>query len=307
MFEVVSDGCCVAALLHTFDAERLRACLSALRSFACGAQPWEAHGGTWWGIALVTNAGRVESARASRAGEEEPHATTALAAAPYLREVLRVVPGRVVFARLMSLDPGGHVPEHRDAWHSLGTGFVRLQLAIDVGAESGLRIAGHDICVRDGELWYTDVSQTHSVTNASTRARVNVLVDIETTEAFVEAMGPRIRREDVFVARRACVTPADLLRFECSVVVPSEVSALMGGAGPASIRVEDGSPWLRFDDGLRVLLRAESRDVLNVVGLPPGLAIRRSDGPRAPAMQFVLRGGSYGCNVEPGHAFDLSA
>ncbi len=329
--DVVSEGRCVAARLRTFDAERLRECLTALRAFACAAQPWDAHGGAWKGLALVTNARRVDSARSSCPGESEPRETEALAAAPYLRDALREVPGRVVFARLMTLDPGGHVPDHQDPWHALGGGLVRMQLAIDVGEGSGLRLDGHDIRVRDGELWYTDVGRTHSVTNASPRARVNVLVDVEITEAFVEAMGARIRRDEVFVGRCESLDEAELRGFERAVVVPGEVSRLVGGAGPASIRVEDGSPWLLFDGGGRVLLRAESRDALNVVGAPAGLAIvyRRSPSslpapqlpapqlpaPQLPAPQLpapqpevglVLRGGSYGFGVEPGHVVDLA-
>jgi Aspartyl/Asparaginyl beta-hydroxylase len=305
---VISEGHCVAARLRTFDAERLRECLVALRSFARAAQPWEAHGGAWKGLALVTNAEGVESARSSCPGEREPQETAALAVAPYLRDALRAAPGRVVFARLMFLEPGGHVPDHTDGWHSLGTGLVRMQLGIDVGSGAGLRLAGRDVGIQDGELWFTDVSQTHSVANASSRARVNVLADVEITEAFVEAMGDWVRRDEVFVARRAFLTEAELRGFERAVVVPGEVGALMGGAGPASIGVEGGAPWLRFDGGRRVLLRAESSDILNVVGSPPGLAIvyRRSGDPRAPQVRLVLRGGRYGCTAEPGHVFDLA-
>jgi hypothetical protein len=214
----------------------------------------------------------------------------------------------------MTLDPGGHVPDHVDSWHSLGTGLVRMQLAIDVGDGAGLRLDGHDLRVRDGELWYTDVSRTHSVTNTSPRPRVNVLLDVEITEPFVEAMGARVQRGELLVARRASLAEAELRGFERAVVVPGEVGFLVGGAGPASIGVEGGSPWLLFDDGRRVLLRAESSEVLNVVGAPPGVAIvfRRSRGSSGaggsaqPEVQLVLRGGSYGCDMEPGRVFDLS-
>jgi hypothetical protein len=301
-----SAGRCLAARIGTFDIERLRESLEAVESFTRGKPPSNSHKGAWRGLALVTNLGRLDSAQSSRPADGEPAATDALAAAPYLRDVLGTVPGRVVFARLMTLAPGGHVFAHVDPWHSLRTGLVRMQLGIAVGTGTGLLLDGRDIRVRDGELWYTDVSRTHSVTNRSARARVNALIDVEITDDFVRAMGAHLLAERVFVGAREQLSQVELRRFECTIVVPEKVRGLVGGGGRAAIRVEDSAPRICFAGGERVLLRAESRDVLNIVGTPPGLGIvYRRDGDSNLSVSLHLRGSGYGSGLAPGSALSL--
>ena len=83
--------------------------------------------------------------------------------------------GRIAHARLGLLHPGEGVKPHFDGKDGVRERRYHIAIQSERGAE--LTIAGRNICFRPGEAWWVDVSQVHSVRNASGADRILALFD----------------------------------------------------------------------------------------------------------------------------------
>lgn len=299
-------GRCLAIHLQTFDAARLQECLGKLRDIPLARPASAGSAAAWLGIPLVSMGGRLDTAAASAPSADLPTETHALVLAPYLRDVLDACPGQVVFARLMRMDPGGYISNHRDPWHSPATGLVRLQVPIDHDDRSHLVLGGCELQLGAGELWYTDVSAVHGVKNCGAMPRHNILIDVEFTSALADAVEDYIPRSDCLITRDVWPGSLELSQYQCRVEVPLGVAAFVGGSGPADIVVKEGALFIRFHDGHMVRLRPRASGSLTINGGPPGVRLiyRRVKGTlRGLYLQF--RGSSYGRPIKSGALVEL--
>ena len=89
--------------------------------------------------------------------------------------------GALVHCRVGRIPHGGGLPPHFDGID--GVNERRYQLALQSKAGAELTIAGESKCLRPGEAWQIDVSQLHSVHNASGADRIVILFDSKAVAA----------------------------------------------------------------------------------------------------------------------------
>lgn len=113
-------------------------------------------------------------------------ATPHLARCPYLQQVIAGMDCDVGAARLMALDAGAVIREHRDAGTALAEGVTRIHIPIHTSLQVLFRIDGEAVHFSAGHAWYMDASCRHAVENRSNAARVHLVLDCATNDWLEE-------------------------------------------------------------------------------------------------------------------------
>lgn len=114
-------------------------------------------------------------------------ATPQLARCPYLQQVLASFACETGAVRLMALEAGALIREHRDAGSSLADGITRIHIPIHTSQQVLFRIDGASVHFGAGQAWYMDASRRHAVTNGGATARVHLVIDC-LTNAWLEQL-----------------------------------------------------------------------------------------------------------------------
>jgi len=159
-----------------FDAERLRTEVEALPASAWSRHPKEHAGNT---AARLITAGGGDNDAVS--GEMKP--TAALAACPYVSQVLASFDTIWSRSRFMKIDGGASVPPHSDInYHWFHR--VRLHVPVITRPEVRFHCGGENVYMAAGEAWVFDNWREHRVENPAAEARVHLVADTAGTSAF---------------------------------------------------------------------------------------------------------------------------
>ncbi|MFZ6760817.1 aspartyl/asparaginyl beta-hydroxylase domain-containing protein [Undibacterium sp. Ji50W] len=177
-------------LPFSFDLTRLRAELNQLQ-----ASQWISHFNTnayennWLCLPLRAVDGRIDHIMPVNEGRFQD--TALLLGCPYMREVIDVFQCEKTSIRLMSLEAGGVIKEHRDDATSLEDGITRLHIPINTTPDVLFRIDGEEVHFSAGDTWYLNASCLHAVRNPGTQARVHLMLDCVSNawleEVFLDA------------------------------------------------------------------------------------------------------------------------
>ncbi len=159
-----------------FDIARLQAEVEALPTGAWSSHPQEHEGNT--AARLITAGGGPNDAVS---GEMKP--TPALAACPYIQQVLASFGTVWSRSRLMRIAGGGSVPQHSDMNYHW---FHRVRVHIPVVTHPEVRFfcADQHVHMAAGESWVFDNWREHRVVNPASEARVHLVADTAGTSAF---------------------------------------------------------------------------------------------------------------------------
>jgi len=234
-----------------FDAARLRVEAEALPDSAWSHHPQVHEGNT---AARLITAGGGENDAVT--GEMKP--TPALAASPYIQQVLASFNTVWSRSRLMRIAGGGSVPQHSDMNYHW---FYRVRVHVPVVTRPEVRFhsAGESVHMGAGEAWIFDNWREHKVENPTPDARIHLVADTAGTSAFWRLVakgrskdfhqpGPDAR----LVAFDPAARPRLLIeRFNvASVMPPAEVEQLafdlLADLAPADARPESAAAVGRF-------------------------------------------------------------
>jgi quercetin dioxygenase-like cupin family protein len=179
-------------LPFSFDVARLRRELDMLEgSQWIGHFNSGAYEGAWSCIPLRSVDGRLDHIMPLENSAFRD--TAVLEGCPYFREVIDRFECEKTSVRLMSLEAGGVIREHRDSGASLDDGVTRLHVPIRTSPHVKFRIDGEEVHFSAGDTWYLNASCLHGVENRGPAARVHLMIDCVTNEwlerAFQEAGG----------------------------------------------------------------------------------------------------------------------
>ena len=163
----------------TFDPRLLHADLDRV-----AAEEWMPHynkndyEGQWRVAGLRTLGGSVRRILSSPAANvEEYSATPLLVRCPYFQQVLAAFECPVGSARLMSLGAGSQIREHSDSTIEYKDNDARLHIPVATNPAVEFYLARQRVVMNEGETWYLDFSEPHSVVNAGTTDRVHLVLD----------------------------------------------------------------------------------------------------------------------------------
>jgi len=160
-----------------FDAAALAADAAAL-----AADAWEPHfntrqyEGDWSGVPLRIAAGGAlalyPDPTSDRFEDNEP-----LGRCPSVIDALAQLKCPVQTVRFLRLGPGSRIKEHRDHRLSYADGELRLHVPVTTDSDVDFRVGGSTVTMAPGDVWYLDLSQSHSVTNFGVHVRVHLAID----------------------------------------------------------------------------------------------------------------------------------
>jgi hypothetical protein len=96
---------------------------------------------------------------------------------PVIRQLLDRLACPLKSVRLMRLHAGASIRPHRDHGLHLGCGEARLHVPVWTNAEVHFLVAGQEVPMREGELWYFNADEEHAVVNHSSTARTHLVMD----------------------------------------------------------------------------------------------------------------------------------
>ena len=166
----------MAQLNLNFDNDKLKKDLIiAKQHFQSAPQIGPYHDGSWTGIALRNSRGDYSDTLAFSAGNARD--TEVLNYCTYFKQILDNFDFEVEVARLLFLPPDKKVGEHRDQGIEWSAGLARIHIPIVTHEEVYFYINGERAEWKEGEFWYGNFSEVHSIHNKSDITRVHLVMD----------------------------------------------------------------------------------------------------------------------------------
>jgi hypothetical protein len=136
----------------------------------------------WRAIPLVSHEGRMDGPESQRWGDVRTfRRTPVVERTPYFASLLNAFAcpqGRV---RILKLMPGAVIGMHRDiADEAAGFAYnkVRLHIPIETNDRVVFHLAGRQIRMHPGRLYYCDFTKRHFVRNDGTEPRIHLVLDL---------------------------------------------------------------------------------------------------------------------------------
>ena len=161
-----------------FDAGLLQQELDAL-----SAKQWLPHyqvkhyEGEWSAIPLRSIAGKVDDIIISPTGNGDYRDTIFLESSTYMKEVLQTFQCPLQAVRLLKLNAGSIIKEHRDAELNFESGEIRLHIPVLTHPDVDFFLDKERLTLQEGECWYMNFNLPHSISNKSSINRVHLVID----------------------------------------------------------------------------------------------------------------------------------
>ncbi|MBW8086677.1 aspartyl/asparaginyl beta-hydroxylase domain-containing protein [Streptomyces hygroscopicus subsp. hygroscopicus] len=244
-------------LLPALDADRLVADLMTARDHLWDQQRVYRDGAVvrqaeedWRCLAVRSPGGDKTRTDPGGPGGAEFADTEWLDHMPYVREILRSIPGPLFAARFMDLGPDTVGYRHCDPKFAPDWGMARLHIPVITHEKATLELDGVTYRWQPGEFWFGDFSRMHQIENLGPEHRVHLVVDVlvtpELAQLFPADWADYFNGSDVLYNRSA-VALADSEReaAPCSFDAPAhlleveEFGSLTGPQPQATFHVVD--------------------------------------------------------------------
>jgi mannose-6-phosphate isomerase-like protein (cupin superfamily) len=146
------------------------------------------YSGDWSVVPLRSVGGKARQIYPDPTAKDGFSDTLLLDNCPYIREVLGFFQCPQQAVRLMRLKPGSVIKEHRDLALAFDDGEVRFHIPVRTNPDVDFMLAGQRVVMKEGECWYLDFTQPHSVANRGTEDRVHLVVDCVVNDWLRELM-----------------------------------------------------------------------------------------------------------------------
>lgn len=169
------------------------------------AAPWKMHyqvlhyEGEWSAIPLRSIEGRADNIMISPLDGTIYSDTEFLTACPYIKSILQQFPCELMAVRLLKLNAGAIIKEHRDSELSFENGEIRLHIPVITHELVAFYLDNEQVAMKEGECWYMNFNLPHSISNNSPVNRVHLVIDAKVNDWVKDlfAGDAIIKRKDV--------------------------------------------------------------------------------------------------------------
>lgn len=150
---------------------------------ALSAMQWQPHyqvkhyEGEWTAIPLRSIGGKTDHVIISPEADPDYQDTVFLQNSPYLQQVLQTFQCPLQAVRLLKLNAGSLIKEHRDAELNFEKGEIRLHIPVYTHPDVEFFLDRERITLQEGECWYMNFNLPHSIQNKSSIDRVHLVID----------------------------------------------------------------------------------------------------------------------------------
>jgi Aspartyl/Asparaginyl beta-hydroxylase len=133
--------------------------------------------GEWSAIPLRSIAGKVDDIIISPTDNRDYRDTIFLENSPYLKQVLQTFQCPLQAVRLLKLNAGSIIKEHRDAELNFERGEIRLHIPVFTHTDLEFVLDKERMELKEGECWYMNFNLPHAINNKSNINRVHLVID----------------------------------------------------------------------------------------------------------------------------------
>lgn len=170
-------------LPYCFDAKVMQQEIQQLDSSV-----WKLHyqtlhyEGDWSAIPLRSVNGNADNIIVSPIKDVEYNDTIFLQQCPYLKNVLQNFKCPLQTVRLLKLNAGAVIKEHRDIELNFEKGEIRLHIPVVTDEDVAFYLDGERINLKEGECWYMNFNLPHRITNNSKVDRIHLVIDAKVND-----------------------------------------------------------------------------------------------------------------------------
>ncbi len=133
--------------------------------------------GEWSAIPLRSIAGNINNIIISPTDNRDYQDTIFLERSPYLQEVLKTFLCPLQAVRLLKLNAGSIIKEHRDAELNFESGEIRLHIPVLTHTDVEFFLDHERMDLKEGACWYMNFNLPHAINNKSNINRVHLVID----------------------------------------------------------------------------------------------------------------------------------
>lgn len=133
--------------------------------------------GEWSAIPLRSIAGKVDDIMIAPTDNGDYRDTIFLESSTYIKEVLQTFQCPLQAVRLLKLNAGSIIREHRDAELNFEKGEIRLHIPVLTHADVEFFLDKERMDLKEGECWYMNFNLPHAISNKSKINRVHLVID----------------------------------------------------------------------------------------------------------------------------------
>jgi len=142
--------------------------------------------GEWSGFALRKPSNALHDLFAGNNQSDNYVDTSLSEKLPETNKVLNFFPCEKTSVRILKLTPGSVIKPHSDEGLNYFDGFVRLHIPIQTNPNIEFIVAGKKLVMKEGECWFADFNQTHSVCNKGENERLHLVIDLKVNDWLKE-------------------------------------------------------------------------------------------------------------------------
>lgn len=133
--------------------------------------------GEWSALPLRSVGGSADSILVSPTADAVYEDTLFLQQSPYLQSVLQQFKCPLQAVRLLKLDAGAIIKEHRDAELNYERGEIRIHIPVITHPDVEFYLDNERLTMQEGECWYMNVNLQHRISNLSNINRIHLVID----------------------------------------------------------------------------------------------------------------------------------
>jgi quercetin dioxygenase-like cupin family protein len=166
-----------------FDAFALQKDVTLLNAISWKMHYQKLHyEGEWSAIPLRSINGNAENVMISPIAGTTYLDTIFLQECPYIQQVLQQFHCELMAVRLLKLNAGAVIKEHRDAELNFEKGEVRIHIPVTTHPLVEFYLDQERILLQEGECWYMNFNLPHHINNFSPVNRVHLVIDAKVND-----------------------------------------------------------------------------------------------------------------------------
>ncbi|MGH2553135.1 MAG: aspartyl/asparaginyl beta-hydroxylase domain-containing protein [Chitinophagaceae bacterium] len=138
--------------------------------------------GNWSAIPLRSIRGEAENIFVSPETNPDYKDTIFLNNCAYFKEILSFFKCPLSGVRLMKLNAGAIIKEHKDAKLCFEHGHIRIHIPVITHIDVEFWLDQEKMNLKEGECWYLNFNLLHAVLNKSNADRVHLVIDAEVND-----------------------------------------------------------------------------------------------------------------------------
>ena len=133
--------------------------------------------GNWTALPLRSIDGSSDNIMVQPTNNYNYADTIFLKQSPYLQHTLNTFKCSILGARLLKLESGAEIKEHRDADLNFEKGEIRLHIPVITHEDVEFYLDNEKIIMLEGQCWYMNLNLPHRIKNKSQVNRIHLVID----------------------------------------------------------------------------------------------------------------------------------